>query len=269
MFCLLASVFRCRRLLVVVVAATLSAVAFAQQSGSSTPSSPPPPDKKTAKKVWTEEELRRIRSGSVSVVGESVPPAESTEASGDAEEEKAAKPEASPAGEPAGRVQPPPCKNKSWAAAVHKVLAAQGVDLGADYWEVKCYGASVCTTEMGNVAALAGSIQGDYVLDDGKKVRIQANPSTRLPGSEAFIAVHDQGRAFLVVWKKHPYVTSGFTKQRIVYSAPPEVGGGTKVEYLVDSFDLMDPYEGRQVTIREKADLDHIEAVVELLVTKP
>ena len=138
---------------------TLPGVAAAPQTDPATASTQTSGEKNKAKQVWTEDDLRRIRRGTVSVVGEAPPTAAESQAKPEPDEDDAE--EATPSSEPGPQPARPPCKSKSWGAAVDRLLAAQGVYLGTDYWVMKGFGGDVCTTELGSVPALVRSVKGD------------------------------------------------------------------------------------------------------------
>ena len=62
------------------------------------------------------------------------------------------------------------------------------------------------------------------------------------------MASHEQGRSYLVVWKKHPYVTAGYTGVKRV----AVVDGVSVVDYVLDTVKLVDPYEGPGDLSQEK-----------------
>ena len=255
------------RLLLLAATATIWATAAAAQTEPATPSTQPSAEKKKPKKVWTEDDLRGMRRGSVSVVGEKPPEASVPKAKAEPDEEEDE--EAAPSSEPEPAPEParPPCKSKSWGASVDLLLGAQGVSLGTDHWVLKCYGGDVCTAEVGTVPALVRSVEGDYTLDDGRKVRIQARTWTAFPDGRTMVETQEQGREFLVVWKNHPYVTAGYKGVKRVMR--DQSGAETVVDYILDTVKLLDPYEGRQVTFSTKQDrFEDIDAVVMFVVTK-
>jgi len=213
----------------------LSPLGLAQTSTTETPPPPPSsPSPEKKKKVWTEEDLRKIQGG-VSVVGEpDKPPAKAKKA---APTESAKAEEALPEEAP----ERPPCKSWSWAAAVDAVLSSQGVNLGRVYWIQRSYGGEICTTELGDLAALAKRVEGDYVLDDLSKIHIQAEVFTGLP-VEVVGVQESTGILHIVVWKGHPYLTTSYTGVRWV-------SGGITVGYNLQTLTMTDPYEDRSVRL--------------------
>ena len=254
-----------RLLLVAAMSWTLPGAAGAPQTETAAAPSQTSEQKKKTKKVWTEDDLRRIRRAGVSVVGETPPAKNESTAKAGPDEEEAEEAALSSEPEPAPEPARPPCMSRSWGAGVEIVLAAQGVSLGTDYWVLKCYGGDVCTTQVGSVPALVRSVEGDYTLDDGTRVRIQARTWGGFPEGGSMVDTQEQGREYLVVWKKHPYVTAGYKGvKRIVWT-----DGVSYVDYVLDTVKLVDPYEGRQVTFSTKKDrFEDIDAVVELVVSK-
>ena len=66
------------------------------------------------------------------------------------------------------------CENWAWAAAVESILRAQKVPLAQSYWVTKADGGEVCKESATDLNALPKLINGSYVLDDGRKVRLVA-----------------------------------------------------------------------------------------------
>jgi len=247
------------RLLMALLAVTLLAIAAAsgpQSSGTADPSKEPA--KKKSKKVWTTEDLSKIRGG-VSVVGEKEAPREP------AEED----PETSEAQEPlpaeARKTKEiEPCVSRSWSAAVDPVVSAQGVGLGRSFWMDRFFGGDLCPAVLPGVPALAKRLDGDHFLDDGTKVKLQAVIfSGRLPPANDIAVMHDRGGSYVLVWKGHPYVTTN-------------IGGVVWVsdegsrEYVLDTIDLYDPYENRRAkfSIKKGHKASEIDAMVEIRITR-
>lgn len=74
------------------------------------------------------------------------------------------------------------CANWAWAAAVEAVLRSSGVtEYPQEYWMDKLYGGTVCLDRVGEIERLIKALEGEYVLDDGKHVKISSNYSPGLP----------------------------------------------------------------------------------------
>src|SRR5579864_4237879 len=65
------------------------------------------------------------------------------------------------------------CENWAWAAGLETILKKQGVDIPQNYWVMKADGGEVCKDEMPKLESLSKLINGEYKLDDGRKVRLE------------------------------------------------------------------------------------------------
>ena len=231
----------------------LSPLGFAQTSTTGTPLPPPSsPSPEKKKKVWTEDDLRRMQGG-VSVVGEADKPP--------AKKKKTAPDDTAKAEEPLPEEPPeqPPCKSWSWASAVNAALSAQGVNFGREYWVQKCYGGEICTTELGNVAALAKRVGGDYALEDASKILVQAETFAGIPPD--FPAADKKGIPHIVIWKRHPYVITDH--HGIIYTDE----NGNVTGYWLQDMTMVDLYEDRTVRFNHQSDsLQNIQAVARFTV---
>ncbi|MGH9579431.1 MAG: hypothetical protein ACRD2R_00430 [Terriglobales bacterium] len=247
-------------------AASLPGEAQAAASPSNPPQAASGAPAKKPRKVLTEDDLRQLR-GTISVVGESPQPAGKAAGAKKPAEAEADSDILADTEEVAAEAERPPCVSWSWAAGVEAVLRAQGVNLDSMFWLMKSYGGEKCTDQLGNVASLAQAVQGDYTLDDGTRVRVDATVLGGFPDGNQMVSRHEQGIEYIVVWKGHPYVTSGYGGVKRV--TQDRLGGTVMVEYVLETVDLVDPYQGRRVTFsRETDSLQEIGAVVQLVVTK-
>ena len=254
-----------RRLCTLAFVLALAAPAVtAQEPGTSSSQQTSGTSTQKKKKVWTEEDLRKLKGG-VNVVGEPAaanPKKDDKQAAEKADAGSgilADREEEAPAAEP----EKPPCKSWSWAAAVETVLAPQGVSFGQIFWLSKSYGGEVCTQELGSISSLARRVEGDYTLDDGTRIRIEARTFANFPDGAAIVTSQEKGLPYIVAWKRHPYVAAGYTGVKLVDSESGVVAG-----YSLDTVDLVDPYEGRQVTFdRAKDNLADIQGLVQFVVT--
>ena len=246
-----------RRLVLALLSVMLLTVAAASRPQTSGTADPPkePPQKKS-KKVWTTEDLSKIRGG-VSVVGEKPAPPKTEAGDEEADEEEGPR-----VLEPESAVKVEPCLSRSWSAAVDAVLSGQGVSLGRDVWMDRFFGGDLCPPALPSAPTLAKRIDGDHFLEDGTKVKLQAVVfSGSLPAND-IVAKHDGGTSFLLLWKGHPYVTTS-------------MGGVVLVsqegrQYEIQDIGLYDPYEDHQTkfSIKKGHLASEIDAMVEIRVTR-
>jgi hypothetical protein len=144
---------------------------------------------------------------------------------------------------------------------VDAVLSAQGVNLGREYWVMRTYGGAICTTALGDVAALANRVAGDYALEDGSKVHIKAEA---YPGllSDLIAAQENTEIVNIVSWKGHPYLVTGYTGARVYVN-------GALAGYKMQTLTMTDPYEDRSVRFdRAKDSLQEFQGTVRFVVTR-
>lgn len=142
------------------------------------------------------------------------------------------------------------CADWAWGAAVAVALGAQGVPFDAAYWVDKTFGGTRCNKSLGSASSLTSSVDGDYALDDGRKVRISSRIG--LPGGGAMVAAAKQNRPMVVVWNGMPYVSSGICYDRVTYS-------DGSVEYVLKEIELTNPYLEQSLAF--KGNPSEIEAV--------
>ncbi|MGH9579964.1 MAG: hypothetical protein ACRD2R_03140 [Terriglobales bacterium] len=103
-----------------------------------------------------------------------------------------------------------PCDNWAWAAGLESLLASQEVALQREFWLFKAHGGLLCLSPVPDPAGLAAYIPGEYVLDDGRKVRLEAQFTPGAPSNtDELIMSLRRGHSFLLVWRGHPYLVYG------------------------------------------------------------
>jgi hypothetical protein len=129
------------------------------------------------------------------------------------------------------------CENWAWAASLETVLKRQKVELGQDFWVMKADGGEVCKDSIPAPEGIAKIISGDYTLDNGNKVTLQASAVSGAPVSlDAMIDGPMKGRPLILIWKGHPYLYRGMTFDELI--AP---NGQRDIE--VHKLELLDPFE--------------------------
>ena len=135
-------------------------------------------------KTWTNEDLEKL-SGPVNVVG--------NDSRGDAAKAPATK-----------RRTKDGCASDAWVAAVTAVLKEQGIPFGPRYWSERLFG-DACLSDVA-MASVASRIDGDYTLDDGKKLHLAATVTAGLPPAAQIVASVDERRPLIVEWKGQPLI---------------------------------------------------------------
>lgn len=102
------------------------------------------------------------------------------------------------------------CENWAWAAGVESILRSQGVALDQHYWVQKSDGGEICLESLAPLEQIARVITGEYVRDDGSKVRLEARYTVGAPVNlDSIILGLRAGHPALLVWRGHAYVLYG------------------------------------------------------------
>jgi hypothetical protein len=158
------------------------------------------------------------------------------------------------------------CENWAWAAGVEAILRTQNVPLDQHFWAQKADGGEICLETLRPLADLARVVDGEYVVDVGRKVKLEARYTVGAPVNTASI-VHDlhRGQPSLLVWKGHPYLIYG-----VLYDEYWSPAGFTFFE--IRELRLLDPfYEDQRRTavfVRGQDDPAQIGGVFEITVTE-
>lgn len=111
-----------------------------------------------------------------------------------------------------------PCGNWAWAAGLESILRRQKVELDQRFWILKLNGGLACLPSAGTFENLKKQIDGEYVLADGRKVRIEIYYRKSLPPTtDALILPMAQGRPYMIWWKNQPYLVKGATWDEFIY----------------------------------------------------
>ena len=101
------------------------------------------------------------------------------------------------------------CPNWAWAAGVETLLREQGVELRQPFWVQKASGSELCLP-LGNWETLARVVPGEYQLDDGRKVRLEARYAVGPPTApDDLIAAVRRGQSVLLGWRGNVYLLHG------------------------------------------------------------
>lgn len=169
---------------------SLLLVALLGSSGIAHAQAQPESDKPKAKRVWTNQDVENIKGG-INVVGQPDKPAPSSKT----KDETPATPE----------VPAEVCESDGWARAVATVVQARGAKMGARFWATRLFN-NLCTSSV-QVEAVSRRITGDYSLEDGAKIHLNADVIPHsLPKAAELVAAVNEQRPFIVAWKGHPYI---------------------------------------------------------------
>ncbi len=105
------------------------------------------------------------------------------------------------AAESFGSAEKPQCANYGWAAAVNTLLAADKVKKPQSFWVVKTSGGDRCFPNIEDPVAFTKAITGDYVLDDGRRIKISADFTPGVPTNmDALISDLQAGRTAMMLF---------------------------------------------------------------------
>ena len=103
------------------------------------------------------------------------------------------------------------CENWAVAAGLETMLASKGVALDQNFWVMRLNYGEVCAG-LPSMDALAKVVNDEFVLDDGRHVRLELQYTDGAPGNvDSIIAGLQQQQAALLIWRGHPYYISGVT----------------------------------------------------------
>ncbi|HEY7405988.1 MAG TPA: hypothetical protein VIB39_20850 [Candidatus Angelobacter sp.] len=104
------------------------------------------------------------------------------------------------------------CENWALAAGVEAMLRRQNVSLDQNFWVMRLNGGELCDDKMPRIEALAQAVNREFVLDDGRHVRLELRFAPGVPVNiDALIAAVKLQQVSLLLWKGHPYYLTGVT----------------------------------------------------------
>ena len=104
------------------------------------------------------------------------------------------------------------CENWAMAAGLETMLQKQGVSLDQSFWVMRLNGGELCLAEMPSIDALKLVVNRDFVLDDGRHVRLELRFEPGPPVNvDPVIAGLKSQQVSLLLWRGHPYYLTGVT----------------------------------------------------------
>ena len=104
------------------------------------------------------------------------------------------------------------CENWALAAGLETMLRQQNVALDQNFWVMRMNGGELCLSNMPTVEALTQVVNKEFVLDDGRHVRLEIHFSPGPPISvDPVIAGLKLQQVTLLLWRGHPYYLTGLT----------------------------------------------------------
>lgn len=104
------------------------------------------------------------------------------------------------------------CENWALAAGLETLLERQNVALKQSFWVMRLNGGELCVDRLPAMNALAQAVNREFVLDDGRHVRLELGFVPGPPVNiDPIIAGLKLGRVTVLLWSGHPYYLTGVT----------------------------------------------------------
>jgi hypothetical protein len=103
------------------------------------------------------------------------------------------------------------CENWAIAAGLEEMLRKKGVSLDQSFWVMRLNYGELCA-DLPSMDALAKVVNGEFVLDDGRHVRLELQFTPGAPGQvDSIIAGLQEQQVSVLIWNGHPYYIAGVT----------------------------------------------------------
>ena len=104
------------------------------------------------------------------------------------------------------------CENWAMAAGLETMLHQQNVPLDQSFWVMRMNGGELCVDQMPTIDALKLVVNRDFVLDDGRHLRLEIHFTPGPPMIiDPVIAGLKMQQVTLLLWRGHPYYLTGLT----------------------------------------------------------
>jgi len=103
------------------------------------------------------------------------------------------------------------CENWAVAAGMETMLQAKGVSLDQNFWVMRLNYGEICA-DLPSIDALAKVVNNEFVLEDGRHVRLELQFTPGAPGHvDSIIAGVQEKQVAMLIYRRHPYYISGVT----------------------------------------------------------
>jgi hypothetical protein len=104
------------------------------------------------------------------------------------------------------------CENWAVAAGLEAMLQQQNARIEQNFWVMRVYGGELCVDEIPSIDTLSGEVNREFVLDDGRHVRLELHYSPGTPtNTDALIFGLKQQQLSLIFLRGHPFYLTGAT----------------------------------------------------------
>ncbi|MGH9570110.1 MAG: hypothetical protein ACRD4F_10740, partial [Candidatus Angelobacter sp.] len=142
------------------------------------------------------------------------------------------------------------------------MLRQKKINLDQRFWVMRLYGGEVCAQELPSPESLAQAVDADFVLDDGRHVRLQLQFTAGAPRDvDSLIASLERQQIVVVLWHEHPYYLAGATYDE-------EIGRDGSRLYLIKELRLANTFAKLPgVTFEKNRDnVEEIQGIISLKV---
>jgi hypothetical protein len=157
------------------------------------------------------------------------------------------------------------CESWAMATGLEAMLRQQKVNLDRHFWLMRLYGGELCVQELPSAESLAREINDEFVLDDGRHVRLQLDFTPGAPSDvDSIIAGLENQRIALLILRGHLYYLAGATYDE-------HIGRDGSRLYEIKELRLANTYSGQPGTTFEKGhdDVGEIGGIVTVTVLAP
>jgi len=156
------------------------------------------------------------------------------------------------------------CENWALAAGLETMLRTQNVALDQNFWVMHINYGEICVPSLPAMDALARIVNNEFVLDDGRHVRLELHYVAGAPTNvDALLSLLQQQQPSLLLWHGHPYYLTGATYDE-------HIGRDGQRMFEVKELRLAETFAKVPGVIFQKGrdNLDQIEGTVTVSVTQ-
>ncbi|HMF90524.1 MAG TPA: hypothetical protein VKL40_07755 [Candidatus Angelobacter sp.] len=156
------------------------------------------------------------------------------------------------------------CENWALAAGLETMLRTQNVALDQTFWVMHINYGEICVPSLPAMDALARIVNNEFVLDDGRHVRLELHYVAGAPTNvDALLSLLQQQQPSLLLWHGHPYYLTGATYDE-------HIGRDGQRMFEVKELRLAETFAKVPGVIFQKGrdNLDQIEGTVTVSVTQ-
>jgi len=131
------------------------------------------------------------------------------------------------------------CENWGLAAGLETMLQRQNVQLDQSFWVMRINLGEICVNQPPAMDHVAEAVNQEFVLDDGRHVRLELNFVAGAPTNvDAVLAALQRQQPTLVFWRGHAYYLTGVTYDE-------RIGRDGTRNFVVKEMRLADTFAGR------------------------